>query len=112
MLELGPLQDLSKWLSYVVKHWGLTEAHGLVLRDLARGHTVDAIAARRGVKSGTVRTHLHEVFKRTGLERQTNLVRLALGKWSDEFEDKASPSHAKDQGANSPDALRGHLDPL
>lgn len=85
LLELWPFQDSSKWLAHIAEHWGLSEAQSATLGDLARGHTVDAIAVRRGVKEGTIRTHLHELFKRTGLRRQVDLVRLALGEWSDDL---------------------------
>lgn len=85
LLELWPLQDPGVWLTHVAQHWGLTEAQRTTLGDLARGHTVEAIATRRGVKEGTVRTHLHELFKRTGLKRQSDLVRLALGEWNDDL---------------------------
>lgn len=85
LLELGALQDQSVWLAHVAQHWGLTDAQRATLGDLARGHTVEAIATRRGVKEGTIRTHLHELFKRTGLRRQADLVRLALGEWNDDL---------------------------
>jgi len=67
-------------LAHHVQRFGLTSVQAEILHMLAQGLDVEAIAAQRGVKVGTVRAHVHELLNKTGLTRQAELVRLALGR--------------------------------
>jgi DNA-binding CsgD family transcriptional regulator len=43
---------------------------------LHSGRTPEEIALERGIKISTLRTHLAEIFARTGAENQRDLIRL------------------------------------
>lgn len=43
---------------------------------LYNGESVEGYAARRGVQVSTVRTHLSQIFQKTGVDSQRDLVRL------------------------------------
>lgn len=56
--------------------FGLTPAEGALLHGLMRDRRVDEIAIERGVSITTVRTQLAHLFRKTGTNRQSELVRL------------------------------------
>jgi DNA-binding CsgD family transcriptional regulator len=58
--------------------YGLTAAEARVMSALALGGTVEDIAAARRVRSSTVRAQIRSIFAKTGVNRQSDLVRLAL----------------------------------
>ncbi|SOD95800.1 helix-turn-helix transcriptional regulator [Caenispirillum bisanense] len=58
--------------------FGLTQAEGRVLAELAIGASVQEVASRSGVAVSTVRHHLKQLFGKTGVNRQAELVRLVL----------------------------------
>lgn len=58
--------------------YGLTEAEARVTAALTLGETVEQIAAAHGVRISTVRAQVRTIFEKTGVHRQTDLVRLAL----------------------------------
>jgi DNA-binding CsgD family transcriptional regulator/PAS domain-containing protein len=58
---------------------GVTPAEGALVATLAGGGTLELHAEQRGVSIGTVRGQLKQVLAKTGLHRQADLVRLALG---------------------------------
>jgi DNA-binding CsgD family transcriptional regulator len=58
--------------------YGLTGAEARVMTALALGATVEAIAAEHGVRNSTVRAQIRSIFAKTGVNRQCDLVRLAL----------------------------------
>ena len=64
---------------------GLTPAEGQVAAMLAQGETVHSIAAATSRKESSIRWHLRQIFKKTGVSRQADLVRLviALTEFSD-----------------------------
>jgi len=45
---------------------------------LAKGNTLDEAADKLGVRRNTARTHLRSIFGKTGVTRQTMLVRMLL----------------------------------
>lgn len=57
---------------------GLTPTQSRVACALARGLTVERIAAMLGVRESTVRFHLKSIFERTRTRGQSDLVRLVL----------------------------------
>jgi len=46
---------------------------------LADGMTLDEVADKLGIRKNTARAHLRSIFSKTGVKRQTSLVRLLLG---------------------------------
>jgi len=58
--------------------YGLTDAEARVAAALALGETVCQIAVAYGVRISTVRAQVRSIFEKTGVHRQSDLVRLAL----------------------------------
>lgn len=58
---------------------GLTRAEAALVSTLVRGGTVEQHSSEKGITVGTARIHLKQVMSKTGVHRQTDLVRLALG---------------------------------
>lgn len=56
----------------------LTGAQANLAREILRGDGIPAVARRLGVSSATARSHLLEVFQKTGTTRQAELVRVIL----------------------------------
>ena len=54
----------------------LTEAEARLAAALADGHGVGSAAASLGVQPSTVRAHLKSIFRKTGVHRQQDLVRV------------------------------------
>ena len=57
----------------------LSVAEARVVEDLARGLTLEDIAAAHGVRISTTRTQLRGALRKTGCARQQDLVRLVVG---------------------------------
>jgi DNA-binding CsgD family transcriptional regulator len=57
----------------------LTATEARLATHIGAGGSVAEYAALHGVSLGTVRTHLKAVFAKTGVHRQTDLVRLLAG---------------------------------
>lgn len=58
--------------------YGLTEAEARVMAAITLGETVEQIAHAHGVHTSTVRAQVRSIFDKTGVHRQSDLVRLAL----------------------------------
>lgn len=56
----------------------LTPAQATLAREILLGDGAQAAAARIGISHATARTHLLQVFEKTGTSRQAELVRLIL----------------------------------
>jgi DNA-binding CsgD family transcriptional regulator len=63
----------------LVQLFGLTPTEACLLAALATGSSVEQYAQQRGVSVGTARVHLKSCLKKTGVQRQSELVRLV---WS------------------------------
>lgn len=61
------------------RRFGATPAECRVLMLLSRGMTVKDAAETLGVSLTTVKTHLGNLFEKTGTQRQADLMRLAAG---------------------------------
>ncbi|MCY4645666.1 MAG: helix-turn-helix transcriptional regulator [Gammaproteobacteria bacterium] len=59
-------------------HLGLTRAEARVAVMLAEGKSVRDIAESTGRGTSTIRTHVQRMFRKLGIARQTDLVRLVL----------------------------------
>nr|WP_306766152.1 helix-turn-helix transcriptional regulator [Shinella pollutisoli] len=57
----------------------LTRIEARVAQELTRGHSVEEVAAILGSRVQTVRTHLKAIFRKTGVNRQSQLVLLLSG---------------------------------
>ena len=68
--------DRRIWISEL---YGLTPTEARLAVHVADGGAVAAFASENGVAVGTVRTHLKAVFAKTGIHRQSDLVRLIVG---------------------------------
>lgn len=67
-----PSQELVRRL------FGLTRMEAALALLLAEGYTLDEAAEKMDVRRNTARTHLRSIFCKTGVTRQTMLVRLLL----------------------------------
>jgi DNA-binding CsgD family transcriptional regulator len=61
------------------KLYELTAAESVLALKLANGLTLDEASAALGTRKNTSRAHLRSIFSKTGVTRQTMLVRLILG---------------------------------
>jgi DNA-binding NarL/FixJ family response regulator len=73
-----PRPDAERIARRVRRLYGLTEAEARVVAALTLGETVKQIAVAHGVRVSTVRAQVRSIFEKTGVHRQTDLVRLAL----------------------------------
>ena len=73
-----PRPDAERIARRVRRLYGLTEAEARVVSALTLGETVEQIAVAHGVRVSTVRAQVRSIFEKTGVHRQTDLVRLAL----------------------------------
>lgn len=81
LLETSDEARDEAWMDALAARYALTQAQRDVLEHLRDGLSSEEIAALRGVKRGTVITHVNVLFGKTGLHRQSDLMRLALGRW-------------------------------
>ena len=73
-----PRPDAERIARRVRRVYGLTEAEARVVAALTLGETVEQISVAHGVRVSTVRAQVRSIFEKTGVHRQTDLVRLAL----------------------------------
>src|SRR5262249_27192921 len=59
--------------------FGLTPAETRLLSSLLAGRTLAESAQALGIAMSTARTHLDNIFAKTGVTRQADLVRLGTG---------------------------------
>ena len=58
--------------------YGLTPAEAKLVAALARGHSLERISSQIHVTLHTLRSHLKQIFRKTGTSRQPELVKLVL----------------------------------
>lgn len=58
--------------------FGLTPKEAEIAAAIAEGYTIEEIAERYNRTTNTVRTHVKVIFRKTGVQRQSALVRLIL----------------------------------
>ena len=66
-------------LETLAKLYGLTASEVRVLDAVMRVSGIRALADLLGISQATVKTHLHNVFRKTGTNRQSELVKLIAG---------------------------------
>jgi DNA-binding CsgD family transcriptional regulator len=69
-------------LTVFAQYFDLTPAQSALAHEMMCGDGVRAAAARLDIAYATARTHLLQIFQKTGTTRQAELVRLML-EWSD-----------------------------
>lgn len=76
--------------------YGLSPAEARLACVLAEGGSLPEFAAEKGVSLNTARSQLKSVFRKTGIDRQTGLVRL-ITRWSmwSQTEDQAAKFPAR-----------------
>ena len=74
---INPAVDDAASAQAVAATHGLTPAETRVLTRMLTGSTVAEAAADLGVAATTARTHLDAIFAKTGVSRQSELIRLA-----------------------------------
>lgn len=78
-------------------YFALTPAQAALANEIVRGEGVRAAARRLRISYGTARAHLLQVFQKTGVRRQSELVRLMsdwdddVGQWADAAPERAPP---------------------
>ena len=76
VFELRSEADNRAALALLAARYGFTPTEVQVLQLLAAGHPLRYAAEQLNVKTSTARTHLRNLFDKTGLRRQTDLLRL------------------------------------
>ena len=66
-------------LELIAKLYKLTAGEVRVLDAVLKLNGVKAMSDVLGITEGTVRTHLHNLFRKTGTQRQADLVKLVAG---------------------------------
>ena len=77
MLSLRHARDTPAFDATLLEHlFGLSPTQAGIALALFNGRSPEEIALERGIKMTTLRTHLTEIFLRTGTETQRDLMRL------------------------------------
>lgn len=74
---IGAAQDDVEAAAAMAVIFGLTRAESRLLESLLAGHTLAESARASGVAFVTAKTHLKNIFQKTGVNRQAELMRLA-----------------------------------
>jgi len=75
-IDLGHDDHQSRRIAQIAMQFKLTAAEARLLNALADGETPGGIAEHQAISVHTVRTHLSNIFGKTGLRRQADLIRL------------------------------------
>jgi len=70
--------DEQTGIGLLAKAYNLTAAEVRILESLMAGHTLAETAQQFGIARSTAKTHLDHIFAKTGVSRQTELVRLTM----------------------------------
>jgi DNA-binding CsgD family transcriptional regulator/PAS domain-containing protein len=76
---IGAPPDAQDGADAVAAAFGLTPAETRLLASLFAGHTLNETAATLGIARPTAKTHLEHIFLKTGVTRQSELMRLWTG---------------------------------
>jgi DNA-binding CsgD family transcriptional regulator len=66
-------------LETMAKRYSLTTSEMRVLEAVLKVNGVRAVAELLGLSQATVKTHLHNLFRKTGTNRQSDLVKRVVG---------------------------------
>ena len=73
-----PAQQAPWQASTIARLFGLSAAESVLARELARGASLEEAAAALGISRNTVRSQLQSIFLKTGLNRQSDLIRVLM----------------------------------
>jgi DNA-binding CsgD family transcriptional regulator len=76
LLLHGPERDCAPSQSRLIEAFGVTPAEAKLITHLVDGLTLTAAAEALGVSRNTARTQLSSIFTKTGVNRQSQLVKL------------------------------------
>jgi DNA-binding CsgD family transcriptional regulator len=76
---VGVSADAQDGAAMVTAAFGLTPAETRVLASLLAGQSLAEAAAGLGITRDTAKNHLNRIFRKTGVTRQADLIRLAVG---------------------------------
>jgi DNA-binding CsgD family transcriptional regulator len=76
LLLQGPVRDCAPSQSRLIEMFGVTPAEAKLIAHLVDGLTLTAAAEALGVSRNTARAQLSSIFTKTGVNRQTQLVKL------------------------------------
>lgn len=80
LVALRPVRDRATFTTAMIATaFRLTPTQAAIARALFEGGSPEAIARDRGISISTLRTHLSDIYARTGTETQRDLVRLLGG---------------------------------
>jgi DNA-binding CsgD family transcriptional regulator len=77
-VKKSPLENITP-LETLAKLYKLTASEVRVVDAMLKVSTVKAMADMLGISEATVKTHLHNVFRKSGTNRQSDLVKLMAG---------------------------------
>ena len=69
---------MDKSIDRLQSHFGLTPAEARLALHLVTGETLRSAAVKLGISYETARTHLKNIFNKTGTCRQTQLIVIIL----------------------------------
>lgn len=76
LLLQGPVRDCAPSQSRLIEMFGVTPAEAKLMGHIIDGQTLTAAAEALGVSRNTARTQLSSIFTKTGVNRQSQLVKL------------------------------------
>lgn len=74
-----PEADLTTPISKAASLFGLTNGETMVLGQIMEGRSLDDAADVIGVSRSTVKTHLDAIYAKSGVRKQTDLMRKVVG---------------------------------
>jgi DNA-binding CsgD family transcriptional regulator len=75
---IDPAAEMILPLESLSRHYDLTQAEHRLIEQLVRGRTLGEAAIAMRLKEQTARTYLKQIFQKTGMHRQVELVRIVL----------------------------------
>jgi DNA-binding CsgD family transcriptional regulator/PAS domain-containing protein len=79
LLIRKPEAELQTPIATMSKAFGLTTAETLTLAQILQGMTLEQAAELRGVARSTVKTHLDAIYAKSGVSKQTDLMKVVAG---------------------------------
>jgi PAS domain S-box-containing protein len=67
------------WLEGVAETYGLTAREREIVRHLVRGESYGEMADELCISTATLKTHIHHIYRKTGVKNRLRLVEMARG---------------------------------